>query len=149
MGVKHILLGGGKSGIAWKMVFIETVSPTLRLMVFIAMIIGVLGFESTTWVQSSNGIALPGKLRVANEGLTADSEGYIYLNSKGTLFKCQLEVEPQKKKKNKDDKLEILSENTNLIPAELKAQGYNHVGDIDFFDLSDNHKTSQVRAFRP
>ena len=125
-----ILLGGGKSGIALKMVF-KTVSPTLCLMVFIAMIIGVLGFESTTWVQSSNGIAPPGKLRVANEGLTADSEGYIYLNSKGTLFKCQLE---QKKKKKSDDKLEILSENTNLIPAELKAQGYNHVGDIDFFD---------------
>ena len=36
-------------------------------------------------------MSVPGKLREANEGLTHDAEGFIYLHSKSTLFKCILQ----------------------------------------------------------
>jgi hypothetical protein len=102
-------------------------SIVILVLVLLALAIEVVAaFESDSW-KEAGAIAMPGKLRVANEGLAADDEGYIYLNSKNTLFKCRLE----EKKHSKDGTLSIVNENDKLIPGDLKDLGYNHVGDID------------------
>ena len=78
-----------------------------------------------TWQLTTSSIGMPGLLRESNEGLTHDKDGFIYLNSKGTLFKCALQS---------NNELKIVAKNTQLIPRELQEKGYNHVGDIDEAD---------------
>ena len=70
-------------------------------------------------------LGMPGELRFANEGLTNDGE-HMYLNSKGTLWKCSIDFGTKE--------LQIVKKNTDFIPKELRDQGYNHVGDIDYYN---------------
>ena len=77
--------------------------------------------QTESW-SLTDGITMPGELRVANEGLTNDGTN-IYMNSKSLIFKCELDSEGKQLKVVKEEK---------LITDDLHKQGYNHVGDIDF-----------------
>jgi hypothetical protein len=92
--------------------------------VVLASVQAINGDDTTSW-KLQDPIKMPGELRLASEGLTHDKDGYIYLNSKRELWKCEL---------GSNKELAIVSKNTAIIPKELQEKGYNHVGDIDLAD---------------
>ena len=73
-----------------------------------------------TWSKVSKEIRLPLELRIVNEGLAHD-DTHWFLTNKHILYKSTSVVNP----------IEIDVANNNAIPEDYRAQGYDHIGDID------------------
>ena len=115
----------------------------MSLFLLVALLLTLVGGEETQkWfpVADDKNIKLSTELRFASEGLAHDDE-YWYLNSKKTMYKCVLEEVPHKKI---EYKLRIVSKNNHAIPDELKALGYNHIGDIDVEPSTGDGKPSII-----
>jgi len=88
------------------------------------------------WRSVYKDIRLPGQLRVVNEGIAHDTDGYWYFSNQHILYKTTNGFGNSKK----DGALmSIVLSNYEAIPAALNEgrafdERYNHIGDVDVFE---------------
>ena len=77
--------------------------------------------SSIEWYKVQHDKRLPAELRAVNEGVANDGESWLFSN-KHMLYRAHKRY------------ITIEAANHDAIPEDLRAEGFNHIGDIDYLD---------------